>query len=116
MRWKGNQIMNKVILNGKIIRVNECENVIYFTICTRTGKEYEYIPVTTFNTTFFKRYFEQGKWICVEGHLHTNKYKETYTTEIIADQLNFSGDASDIDKEVAEIFRTADELSINISA
>lgn len=107
--------MNKVILNGKIIRVKEFENVTYFTICVRTGKEYEYLPITTFNTTFFKRYFEVGKWICIEGHIHTNEHKGTYNTEIIADQLNFSGDASDIDKEVAEIFRQADELS-NLSA
>jgi single-stranded DNA-binding protein len=107
--------MNKVILNGKITRINECEKVIYFTICVRSGNEYEYIPITTFNTIFFKRYFEQGKWICVEGHLHTNKHNGTYTTEIIADSLNFSGDANDLDKEVAEIFRQADELS-NLSA
>lgn len=105
------QKMNKVILNGKITRINECEKVIYFTICVRSGSEYEYIPVTTFNTTFFKRYFEQGKWACIEGHLHINDYNGTYTTEIIADTLHFSGDASDIDKEVAEIFRQADELS-----
>lgn len=103
--------MNKVILNGKITRINECEKVIYFTICVRSGNEYEYIPITTFNTIFFKRYFETGKWICVEGHLHTNNYNGTYTTEIIADSLNFSGDANDIDKEVAEIFRQADQLS-----
>lgn len=106
-----NENMNKVILNGKIIRVKEFETVTYFTICVRTGKEYEYLPVTTFNTTFFKRYFEPGKWICVEGHIHTNEYNGTYNTEIIADTLQFSGDASDIDKEVAQIFRDADSIN-----
>lgn len=103
--------MNKVILNGKITQIKEFDKVTYFTVCVRHNKEYEFIPVTTFDTIFFKRYFEVGKWICIEGYMHINKHNEKYSTEIITENINFSGDASDIDKEVASIFRESKKIS-----
>lgn len=97
--------MNKVIISGKITDVKPFDRVIYVKICTRTGKEYEFIPATIFNTEFFKRYFYVGKWITIEGHVHVNKHEDKYTTEIIVDEMHFSGDANEIDTKIAEIFR-----------
>lgn len=97
--------MNKILINGKITRVKPFEKVIYATICTRTGNEYEFIPVTIFNTEFFKRYFYVGKWIAIEGHIHVNQHNDNYTTEIIVDEMNFSGDANEIDSKIAKVLR-----------
>lgn len=97
--------MNKVILNGKIANVKLLDKVIYCTLCCRTEKDYEFVPLTIFNIEFFKRYFYQGKWMAVEGHIHTNKHNNEYKTEIIVDEMHFSGDASETDTKIAEIFR-----------
>ena len=97
--------MNKILINGKITRVKPFEKVIYATICTRTGNDYEFIPVTIFNTEFFKRYFYVGKWIAIEGHIHVNQHNDNYTTEIIVDEMNFSGDANEIDANIARVLR-----------
>ncbi len=97
--------MNTVIINGKITDVKPLEKVIYAKICARTGKDYEFIPVTIFNTEFFKRYFHVGKWIALEGHIHTDKHNGEYKTEIIVDEMHFSGDANEIDAKIAEIFK-----------
>lgn len=105
--------MNKAIINGKITQLNICEKVAYMTICARNKNGYEYIPVTTFNVEFLKRYFHIGKWICIEGYIHTNKYKDQYITEIIAESLNFSGDMSELDKEVERILNEATDTTNN---
>lgn len=97
--------MNKVIVNGKISDIKPFDKVIYAKICSRTGKDYEFIPVTIFNTEFFKRFFYVGKWICIEGHIHINNHNNEYSTEIIADEIHFIGDANEIDEKVAEFFR-----------
>lgn len=97
--------MNKVIISGKLTDVKPFDNVIYAKICARTGKDYEFVPVTIFNTEFFKRYFYVGKWISVEGHIHINKYQNQYITEIIADEIHFTGDASELDAKIAEVFK-----------
>ena len=101
--------MNKVLLNGKIIRVKPFEKVVYTTICVRDGKNYEYIPVTIFNVEFFTRYFHIDKWISIEGYIHTNEHSGKYTTEIIAEKIGFSGDANEMDKAIADIFQNEPE-------
>lgn len=102
--------MNNVILNGKITQMTVCDKVAYITICTRNKHGYEFVPVTTFNVEFLKRYFHIGKWICIEGYIHVNKHNEQYITEIIAETLNFSGEASELDKEVERILNEAQTI------
>lgn len=97
--------MNKAIITGKITNVKVLDKVIYATICARTEKEYEFIPVTIFNIDFFKRYFHIGKWISIVGHVHTNKHNNEYKTEIIVDEMHFVGDASELDAKIAEVFK-----------
>lgn len=99
--------MNKVIITGKITRIKPFEKVTYATICTRSNNEYEFIPVTIFNTDFFNRYFYEKKWITVEGHIHINQYENNYTTEIIADNLHFAGDSSEVDKGISDLIKQA---------
>lgn len=99
--------MNKVIITGKIIRIKTFEKVIYATICTRTNGEYEFIPVTIFNTDFFKKYFYEKKWITVEGHIHINQHENNYITEIIADELHFTGDSNEVDKALVDLINQA---------
>ena len=103
--WFKGVNMNKVIINGKITNVKPFDKVIYATICSRTGKDYEFIPVTIFNIEFFKRYFYVGKWISLEGHIHVNKHNDEYNTEIIVDEMHFVGDANELDSKIAEIFK-----------
>lgn len=97
--------MNKVILTGKIQRIKEFEKVIYATICVRQGSTYEFVPVTIFQTDFFKRYFYEKKWIQIEGHIHINNHENRYETEIIADEMNMIGEISEEDRMVEEAFK-----------
>lgn len=97
--------MNKVILAGKIIRETRNDKVTYATIMCRSRKEYEYISVTIFNTDFYNKYFRKDKWILIEGHIHINKHNETYTTEIIVDDISFIGDATEIDLAISEHYK-----------
>lgn len=96
--------MNKVLLNGKITSIRTLDKVIYVNILCHGQAGPEFIPVTIFNTKFFNRYFYKGKWISIEGHIHINAHKigEYGKPEIIADQINFSGDAAAVDKFVEE--------------
>ena len=98
--------MNKVLLTGKIIRINRLEKVDFVTIRCQTGKEFEYIPVTILENQFFKKYFYPEKWVNIEGHFHTSKYNDEYKTEIIADKIEFTNDASDIDKQITDAYKS----------
>lgn len=89
--------MNNVSLVGKIIRKNEMSNVTYLTIAVKTAKkDTEYISVTVFQTDFVKQYFPENKWIGILGHIHINKHNDKYSTEIIADDLYFVGDKTQV--------------------
>lgn len=101
--------MNKVILVGKIARINKCENITLTTICVHERGHYEYVPVKIFNNEFFNRYFFPDKWITIEGHIKINEYKGTYQTEIIADNISFTGEANDADREIQRIYKEHDE-------
>lgn len=84
--------MNVVTLTGKIIRKQEMGKVTYITIACRASQETEFISITSFQTEFISKYFPVGKWIGIRGHIHINKVKEEYKTEIISDDLFFIGD------------------------
>ena len=79
------------------------------TMCVRNHKEYEYISVTIFNTDFYNKYFRKNKWICIEGHIHVNEYKGIYTTEIVADEIHFIGDPTEIDKTYNDFYEVNPE-------
>lgn len=87
--------MNIVNLVGKIIRKQETGKVTYLTIACRASKETEFISITSFQTEFISKYFPIGKWIGVRGHIHINKVKDQYITEIISDDLFFVGDKTE---------------------
>jgi len=97
--------MNEVILAGKIIREKRLDKVTYCTICVRTGKEYEYITVVIFNNQFYNKYWYNGKWIMVRGHIHINQKDNVYETEIVADELSFIGDPSEADTYVSDYYK-----------
>lgn len=102
--------MNKVILVGRIERIAKFDNATFATICTHAHGHYEYIPVKIFNKEFFNRYFYPQKWCTIEGHLHVNEYQGKYATEIIADNIQFTGNATEEDKEIQRIYKEADEI------
>lgn len=105
--------MNKVIITGRIERINKFDNATLATICTHDRGHYEYISVKIFNHEFFNRYFYPQKWCSIEGHIHTSRYNDKYTTEIIADNIQFVGTATDEDKEIQRIYKEADEILNN---
>lgn len=94
--------MNKIILSGKITNTNVLDKVVYCTVCTRTRDNYEYIPVTIFQTEYFKNNFYEGKWITIEGHIHINKHDNKYVNEIIVDNMEFCGAKTQTDKDIEQ--------------
>ena len=88
--------MNTVTIVGKIIRKQETGKVTYLTIASRTSRETEFISVTSFQTEFISKYFPEGKWIGITGHIHINKINDSYITEIISDNIFFVGDKTEI--------------------
>lgn len=99
--------MNVVTLTGKIIRKQETGKVTYLTIACRASQETEFISITSFQTEFISKYFPVGKWIGIRGHIHINKVKEEYKTEIISDDLFFIGDKTE--NNTADIGRADEE-------
>lgn len=87
--------MNTVSIVGKLIRKQETGKVTYLTIASRTSRETEFISVTSFQTDFISKYFPEGKWIGIRGHIHINKVNDQYITEIISDDLFFIGDKTE---------------------
>ena len=102
--------MNKVLLTGKIIRINRRDKVDFITIKCQTGKEVEFVPVTIIENQFFRKYFYPEKWICVEGHFHVSKYNDEYRSEIIADKIEFSSEANEDDKRITETYKKFEEM------
>lgn len=104
--------MQTVILAGKIIRKRDFDKVSYITIACKEGKaETEFIPVTIFQTDFLTKYFTEGKWIGIRGHIHINKHNNEYATEIIADDLFFIGDKTQEKQTPSDGF-TFDDLDV----
>lgn len=97
--------MNKVIITGKIIRETRKDNVTFITIMARSRKEYEYISVIIFNNEFYNKYFRKDKWITIEGHIHINEHNNTYSTEIVADDIFFVGDPTEMDTTISDYYK-----------
>ena len=94
--------MNNLTIVGKIQRVNHAESgkMCFVTIREkRTQDEINYIDCVCFSPEFIKKHFEEGKWIGIQGHLHTSKYNDTYKTDVIIDTINFIGDKNTNDMQ-----------------
>lgn len=88
--------MNSVHLCGKIWKIADYGKVKYITVYCRDSRNREFLDVTVFENKFFDRYFCEGMWIGIHGHIHKNKDKG-YKQEIIADNFYFVGDTPDTD-------------------
>ena len=101
--------MNIVNLCGKIIRINDKGKVIFVKLAVRNGRaDTEFISVAVFQTEFFKKYFCEGKWIGIRGHIHISGKERDYSVEIIADDLYFIGDKQTNAQDAFSGFTTAD--------
>ena len=107
-------MLNKVILMGRMTRDPELRatqngvSVVTFTLAVgrnfqRQGEERQadFINVVAFRHTaeFVKKYFVKGQLTCVSGSLQTRTWeadgKKNYVTEVIADEVHFTGDRRD---------------------
>ena len=102
--------MNKVIILGNLTAE---PNVTYTTsndplcVCKMTvavnegykdNKQTQFVPVTVFGRTAenCERYLTKGSKVCVSGKIQTGSYenkegKKVYTTEVIAENIEFLG-------------------------
>ena len=104
-------MLNKAILMGRLTRDPELKySASNMAICrfsvaidrrfAKQGEERgtDFISVVSFGKTaeFVSKYFEKGRMINVVGSIQTGSYekdgKTVYTTDIIADEVNFCGD------------------------
>lgn len=96
--------MNHVSLVGRItkdptVSANNDTTVARFSVAVdRRGKkdEADFISCVAFNKTaeFLEKYFKKGMRIGLEGHIVTGSYtnkenKKVYTTDVVADQVEF---------------------------
>jgi single-stranded DNA-binding protein len=84
--------MNLVVITGCIQSIKFFDKVCYIKIRVRQSSELtEWISVTCFSPDFVKKYFHDGKWISIIGHIHINNQNNEYNTEIIVDDIKFVG-------------------------
>ena len=107
-------MLNKVMLMGRLTRDPELRatqsgvSVVTFTLAVdrnfqRQGEERQadFINIVAFRHTaeFVKKYFVKGQLACVCGSIQTRTWeqdgKKNYATEVIADEVHFSGDRRD---------------------
>lgn len=107
-------MLNKVILMGRLTRDPELRttqngvSVTTFSLAVdrnfqRQGEERQadFINIVAFRHTadFVKKYFVKGQLVCVSGSLQTRTWetdgKKNYATEVIADEVHFTGDRRD---------------------
>ncbi len=107
-------MLNKVILMGRLTRDPELRatqsgvSVATFSLAVdrnfqRQGEERQtdFINIVAFRHTaeFVKKYFVKGQLACVSGSLQTRTWesdgKKNYATEVIADEVHFTGDRRD---------------------
>lgn len=116
--------MNKVVLMGRLTADPELRqtqsgvSVCRFTVAVdrpfadkATGKrEADFISCIAWRQTaeFVSRYFNKGKMIALEGSLRTGSYTDKnhsdvthYTTDVIADKVEFCGDKSQQNQQTA---------------
>jgi len=104
-------MLNKVVLMGRITQDLELRYsqsnvaVCRFSIAVdrrfaKQGEERQtdFINIVSFGKTaeFVSKYFEKGRMINVVGSIQTGSYekdgRKVYTTDVIADEVNFCGD------------------------
>ena len=107
-------MLNKVMLMGRLTRDPELRatqsgvSVVTFTLAVdrnfqRQGEERQadFINIVAFRHTaeFVKKYFVKGQLACVCGSIQTRTWeqdgKKNYATEVIADEVHFTGDRRD---------------------
>lgn len=102
--------MNLVIEKGRLTRDPEIQTTQSGTTFARFSlavdriskdKGADFISMKAFGKTaeFIAKYTEKGKQILVEGHIQTGSYekdgKKIYTTDIIADRVEFCGNKAE---------------------
>ena len=121
---KGDKMLNKLIIQGKILKefeVKTSENGTDYVIFTLVWSEkYGEKQQSCFlkcmayrhNATFLEKFFDKGDIILAEGKLTTEKYEdhgqEKWVTQLLVDKLHFPGikktqaDNEEKDEEDAE--------------
>lgn len=101
--------MNKVILHGRLSKEieyregQEDKRTARTSIAiSRRGEGADFINIVAFGKTAdnLNKYFFKGKEILIEGRINTGSYtnkdgKKVYTTDVIADQIEFCGSKGD---------------------
>lgn len=105
--------MNKTILLGRLtrepeVKVTEKSTICRFTLAVnRTFKkegqpDADFINIVAFGkiAEFCSKYFTKGQQVCVCGRLQTGSYddkdgKKVYTTDVIAEEVDFAGSKQD---------------------
>ena len=107
-------MLNKVVLMGRLTRDPELKasqsgvSIVTFSLAVdrnyaRQGEERQtdFINIVCFRHTadFVKKYFVKGQLTCVVGSIQTRSWetdgKKNYATEVIADEVHFTGDKRD---------------------
>lgn len=104
--------MNIVNVCGKIHKIKKFEKVTYITLHCKDGRNNEFLDITIFNTTFFERYFCEGMWVGISGHIHKNKDRD-FKQEIIAENIMFVGDVQDNYREITNDTTAQQLFNIN---
>ena len=85
--------MNKVLLTGRIVRINNREKCSFFTIATynpHAENKTDFVELTAFGSTaeFLNKNFEKGQAIEIEGSIRTGR---NYQNDVIANEIRFCG-------------------------
>jgi exonuclease VII large subunit len=86
--------MNYFSIVGKIQGIRPQNNMAYLCIMVKATKDKaDFIDCVCFGKTseFLQKYFKEGKWIEVQGHISKSKYNDTWRQELIATRLGFCG-------------------------
>ena len=120
-------MLNKVMLLGRLTKDPELRmtqngvSVATFTLAVdrnfqRQGEERQadFINIVAFRHTadFVKKYFVKGQLTCISGSIQTRSWeadgKKHYATEVIADEVHFTGDRRDNSTQAQQSFPQAE--------
>lgn len=104
---KGDKMLNKLIIQGKILKEIELKtsengtDYVIFTIVwsEKYGEKQQscFLKCMAYrhNATFLEKFFDKGDVILAEGKLTTEKYEdhgqEKWVTQLLVDKLHFPG-------------------------
>ena len=111
-RKRGNEVLNKVILSGTLVRdpaSNENSKAVRFTIASKRsfkdkdgnyGADFPNCVAFGKTAEFISKYFQKGSAIMVEGRINTSSYtgkdgNKVYTTDVAVDRAEFGIKATD---------------------